>query len=164
MKTTAGFLIALALPLLIGGCASAQFTKLSKNQAVISTRAAPVCHTTGAVSVANQMAAISTIREGYQRFIVLGIGSQDNTRVFASGPTYANTTGQVTTFGNTAYGSARTTYGGSTMMVAGSNNAQMQIVMLNPGDDGFENGIDARQTLGPDWQKRVDEGITNCLG
>lgn len=148
----------------LSGCASAQMTKLSKNQAVISTRAAPVCHTTGAVSVANQMAAISTIREGYQRFIVLGIGSQDNTRVFSTGPTYANTTGQISTFGNTAYGTARTTYGGSTLMVAGSNNAQMQIVMLNPGDSGFEDGIDARRTLGPDWQERVEKGVTNCLG
>jgi hypothetical protein len=109
------------------------------------------------------MAAISTIREGYKRFIVLGYGTQDNTRVVTTGPTYSNTTGRVSRVGNVAFGSAHTTYGGSMVSVQGSNNAEMQIVMLNPGDPGYEDGIDAKDTLGPDWEKRVEDGITNCL-
>ena len=48
-------------------------------------------------------------------------------------------------------------------VLTGSNNAEMQIVMLNPGEAGFEHGIDAKSTLGQDWQKKVDSGINNCF-
>jgi hypothetical protein len=144
-------IFALALIIALAGCASASFTKLARNQAVVTSSAAPACRTSGAVSVATQMAAISTIREGYQRFIVLGMGSQNNTRAVTTGPTYSTTTANVTGFGNSTYGTAHTTYGGAQTFITGSNDAEMHIVMLNSGDAGFQDGIDARQTLGPDW-------------
>ena len=149
--------------ILLTGCASASIVPMSKNTVAINTRAAPICHTTGAVSVAKKMAAVTTIKQGYQRFVVLGFGAQDNTRVVTTGPTYSSTTAQVTGFGNTAYGTANTTYGGQMTYVAGGNNAQMQVAMLNPGDPGYDQGIDARDTLGPDWQKIVDNGINSCF-
>ena len=46
-------------------------------------------------------------------------------------------------------------------VLTGSNNAEMQ--MLNPGEAGFEQGIEAKSTLGQDWQKKVDSGINNCF-
>lgn len=145
------------------GCASSSITQLSRNTAVVSTSAAPVCRTTGAASVANQMAAVATIKAGYGRFIVGGFGTQNNTRVISTGPSYATTTGTFNRFGNTVYGSANTTFGGSNTVVAGSNEAEMQILMLNPGDPGYANGVDARQVLGADWQKKVEDGINNCF-
>ncbi len=147
----------------LGGCASSSITRLAKNRAVVSTSAAPVCRTTGAESVANQMAAIATIQAGYQRFVVVGFGSENNTRLVTTGPSYANTTGTFNRVGNTVYGTANTTYGGQTTFVAGSNNAQMEVVMLNPQDPGFEQGLDAKASLGPEWQKKVNEGINNCF-
>ncbi|MBU1335044.1 MAG: hypothetical protein KJ944_20215 [Alphaproteobacteria bacterium] len=144
-------------------CASSSVTQLSRNTAVVSTSAAPVCRTTGAASVANQMAAVATIKAGYERFVVGGFGTMNNTRVVSTGPSYATTTGTFNRFGNSVYGTANTTYGGSNTFVAGSNEAEMQITMLNPGDPGYEQGIDARTALGPDWQKKVDDGINNCF-
>lgn len=130
---------------------------------MISTSAAPICHTTGAANVGQQMAAIATIKGGFSRFVILGYGTQDNTHLMTTGPTYATTTATVNTFGNTAYGTATTNYGGQTTFVAGRNDAQFQIVMLNPGDQGFDQGLDAKQILGTDWQKKVDQGINNCF-
>lgn len=152
-----------ALSTLLSACASSSVTQLSRNTAVISTSAAPVCRTTGAADVANQMAAIATIKAGYQRFVVGGFGTANNTRVVTTGPTYATTTGTFNRMGNTVYGTANTSYGGQSTFVTGSNNAEMQILMLNPGDAGYEQGIDAKLSLGPDWQKKVTEGINNCF-
>lgn len=109
------------------------------------------------------MAAVATIKAGYERFVVGGFGTMNNTRVVSTGPSYATTTGTFNRFGNSVYGTANTTYGGSNTFVAGSNEAEMQITMLNPGDPGYEQGIDARTALGPDWQKKVDDGINNCF-
>ncbi|WP_193335919.1 hypothetical protein [Devosia beringensis] len=147
----------------LSACASSSVTQLSSNTAVISASAAPICRTTGAASVANQMAAIATIKAGYNRFIVGGFGTMNNTRVVSTGPTYATTSGSFNRFGNSVYGTTNTTYGGSSTFLAGSNEAEMQITMLNPGDVGYEQGIDARAALGPDWQKKVDGGVNNCF-
>ena len=147
----------------LAACASSSVTQLSRNTAVISTSAAPVCRTSGAASVANQMAAVATLRAGYDRFIVGGFGTTNNTHVVSTGPTYATTTGTFNRFGNTAYGTANTTFGGQSTVVTGSNDAEMQILMLAPGDAGYQQGIDARATLGPDWQKKVQDGINNCF-
>lgn len=157
------FAVVVVLSALLSGCASSSVTQLSRNTAVITTSAAPVCRTTGAAEVANQMAAIATIKAGYQRFVVGGFGTANNTRVVSSGPTYATTTGTFSRMGNTMYGTANTSYGGQSTYVTGSNNAEMRIIMLNPGDAGYEQGIDARSTLGSDWQKKVADGISNCF-
>jgi hypothetical protein len=149
--------------LTLSACASTSITQLSRNEAMISTSAAPVCHTSGAANVANQSAAIATIKQGFSRFIVLGYGAQDNTRLVSTGPTYATTNGTFNRFGSTVYGNATTTYGGQMTFVAGRNEAQLRIVMLNPGDAGYEQGLDARETLGPDWAKKVKDGVPTCL-
>jgi hypothetical protein len=151
------------LAVALAGCASSSITQLAKNQAVISTSAAPICRTTGAATVANQVAAIATIKQGYSRFVVVGFDTADNTRVIATGPTTATTSGRFNRFGNTVYGSTNTTFGGQMVRVTGRNEAQMQIIMLNPGDAGYDEGLDAKVTLGPEWQKKVEDGIPSCL-
>jgi hypothetical protein len=153
----------IAALLMLAGCASTSITQLSRNEAMISTSAAPICHTSGATSVANQSAAITTIKQGFARFIILGYGAEDNTRLVTTGPTYATTNGTFNSFGNTMYGNATTTYGGQTTFVAGRNEAQLRVVMLNPGDTGYEQGLDAKQALGPDWEKKVKDGVPTCL-
>lgn len=109
------------------------------------------------------MAAIATIKAGYQRFVVGGFGTANNTRVVSTGPTYATTTGTFSWMGKTTYGTANTSYGGQSTYVTGSNNADMRIIMLNAGDAGYDQGIDAMSALGPDWQKKVADGINNCF-
>ena len=146
----------------LAGCASTAVTPISKNQVLISTSAAPACGTEGAAKVASQMAAVATLRAGYKRYVVQGGGVQNNTRVVSTGPTYATTYGSASIYGNTAYGSSTTFYGGQTSYLAGSNNAEFAIKMFNPGEPGYANGIDAKTVLGKEWEKKVREGIKTC--
>lgn len=130
---------------------------------MVSTTAAPVCRTSGAASVANQMAAVATIKAGFSRFIVGGFGTEDNTRLVTTGPTYATTTGSFNQLGGTVYGRTNTQFGGQTTFLAGNNSAEMRVIMLNPGDQGYEDGLDPRTVLGPEWEKKVKDGINSCF-
>ena len=109
------------------------------------------------------MAAIATLKQGYDRFVVVGFGTENNTRVVRTGPTYATTSGSFNQFGNTVSGSTHTTFGGQSTFISGSNDAQMEVVMLKAGDPGYEEGLDAKTVLGPEWQKKVEEGVASCL-
>lgn len=156
-------LILLCIALTVVGCTKTAITPVARNQALISTSAAPICGTTGAVQTANRMAAVATLRQGYERYIIVSGSAQNNTRLVSTGPTFANTTGTFNRTGNTIYGNTNTVYGGNRVIVAGSNDAQMGVVMFNIGDQGYENALDARTTLGPEWEKTVKEGINTCL-
>lgn len=145
------------------GCASTTFTQLARNQAVVSTSAAPVCREAGAAAVANQGAAIATLKQGFERFVIVGYGTEDNTRIVSTGPTYARTSGTYNRFGSTVYGTSTTQFGGQSTFIAGRNDAQLRIVMLNLGDEGYDEGLDAKQVLGPDWQKKVADGVPTCF-
>lgn len=149
--------------LLLAGCASSSFTQLARNQGIVSTSAAPICRTTGAAEVAKQSAAIATLKQGFERFVIVGYGTEDNTRLVSTGPTYATTNGTYNRLGNTVYGSSTTQFGGQSTFIAGRNEAQLQIVMLNRGDAGYDDGLDAKQTLGPNWEKKVAEGVPTCF-
>jgi hypothetical protein len=80
----------------------------------------------------------------------------------AAAPLGSSTTAQATTYGNTTYGSATTQHYGGGLIYSGSNDAQLHVIMLGPNDAGYENGVDARATLGPDWERHVQHGIRTC--
>jgi hypothetical protein len=147
---------------LLASCAATSVTPISANQVVISTSAAPACGMAGAQKVAAQMAAVETLRRGFERFAIAGMGGENNVRVIQRAPTYAYTTGSIAGFGNTAYGSATTTYGGGGPMVLGSNDASLLVVMYRKGDQGYRSAVDARATLGDDWEQKVKQGINTC--
>ncbi len=71
------------------------------------------------------------------------------------------TTGTVNTVGRTAHGNFRT-YTPPITVVTGRNSAQMQVFMMNTGDSGYQNALDAKRVLGLNWQKKVTDGITTC--
>lgn len=112
---------------------------------------------------ANQMAAVATIRQGFERYIIVAGGAQNNTRLITTGPTFATTSGTFTQSGNMISGNTTTTYGGQHVFIAGSHDAQLGVVMFNPGDQGYDNALDAKTTLGSDRQKKVKNGIHSCL-
>ncbi|MGB7321650.1 MAG: hypothetical protein WBC95_09570 [Albidovulum sp.] len=155
---------ALFAPLAIGlaACASTTVTPVAKNQVIISTSAAPACGRSGAAKVVSKMAAVETIRRGYQRYVIVGANSANNVQAIRTGPTYANTYGNASVYGNTAYGSSTTYYGGQQTIFVGSNDADLGVVMFNPGERGFNEGIDARSELGVEWEKLVKDGIQTC--
>lgn len=136
--------------------------QVSQNEFLLTTAAAPICGSTGSQQVAQAMAAVETLRRGYSRYLILGAGSQNNVSVIQTGPTYAQTYGSATVTGNTAYGSATTHYGGQQTMFVGTHDTAVRVVMLNPGEPGFEQGVDAKFVLGPEWQEKVNDGINTC--
>lgn len=159
MRIALGSVVAVAM---LAGCVESSVTQVSRNQFIVSTSAAPVCGGTGAQKVAAQMAAIETIRKGFERYQIIGGGSQNNTGVMTTGPTYANTYGTFNSFGNTTYGSGTTYFGGQQTIVYGTHDASFAVMAFNKGDRGYEDAIDAKRTLGPEWQKLVKDGVKSC--
>ena len=151
-----------AAALLACGCASTSVMPISQNEIVLTTSAAPVCGASGSGQVAGRMAAVETLRRGFERYLIGGAQSQNNVRATVMPPTSSYTTGQASVYGNTAYGSSTTNYYGGGVMYSGTNDTSLRVLMLKPGDPGFENGVDARTTLGSDWAKFVKEGISTC--
>lgn len=147
---------------LVAACASTSVTPLSKNRIMISTSAAPACGLSGAKEVAGKMAAVETIRRGYERYIILGADAESNVTSHQSGPTYAMTTGTYRGYGNTLYGNSTTQFGGSYTVYSGSNDAALEVLLLNKGEPNYGDGIDAKSTLGEKWQELVEKGVTTC--
>lgn len=146
----------------LGGCASSSVMRYTSDTVAINTSAAPVCGEAGAQRVAVQRAAIETIRQGYDGYVVADANYENNVRVTNSGPTYANTTtnGSITTFGNSGYysGQSRTTFGGNYPIISGRHHQQMIIKMMRRGDAMYDKAIDARGALGPDWKRLAENG------
>ena len=149
----------LGLLFFLGGCAATTATDLSRTQFILSTQAAPACGRTGAQRVATNMAAVEVLRRGFDRYFIVDARTQNNVSVVRTGPTYANTT---FTGLNTGFGTANTTFGGQQTIVAGSNDAELLIVMVEPGSRGYDDALDARQILGPEWEELVENGIKTC--
>jgi hypothetical protein len=138
--------LACAIVLTLAGCASSSVIDLDSSTIQISTSAAPACGAQGAQEVAVKRAAIETINRGYDRYIILGGGQQNNVGVVGYTPITANT-----------YGS-RTYVSGGQPIIGGSHDQQLMVRMFRPSDPGYENAVDARRVLGPEWQKTVAKG------
>ena len=150
------------LPMLVAGCAQTSVMQVSRNEILLTTSAAPICGATGSQRVAQEMAAIETLRRGFSRYIVMGAASQNNVSVVQTGPTYSQTTGSATVSGNSVYGSSTTQYGGQQTLFMGTHDTGVRLLMLNSGDAGYEQGIDARMVLGADWEKKVQDSVSTC--
>ena len=158
--TRSSIIILCSLAVFASGCTRNSIVQTAQNQALISTSAAPVCGTDGAMRVAGEMAAVATLRQGYARYII-GDASSDSNVQLVQIQSGSNTTGTINTFGNTSYGNFQTTYN-STPMFTGRNNAQLLVFMFNVGEPGFEQALDAKTILGSDWEEKVLNGITTC--
>ncbi|MEL6914259.1 MAG: hypothetical protein AAFP13_07135 [Pseudomonadota bacterium] len=155
-------LVSIACCVVLSACATTSVTPVAQNQFLLSTSGAPACGTSGTARVAAKMAAVETLRRGYPRFLILGANSESNVGVFTTGPSSATTTSAFNRYGNSVYGSSTTTFGGNTPIFYGTNDAQLNVLMVKPGERGFSNAIDAQQELGPDWETIVAEGINTC--
>lgn len=152
--------VALAL---LAGCASTSAVPVAKDAVLISTSAAPSCGRLGAQKVALAEAAVETIRRGYERFIIVGAHASSDVRVVGHTPVFASTSFSANTFGGTTFGTGTTTFSGGQPIVGGSHDQEFLIRMFNSGDVGFDRAIDARETLGADWQKRVEKQAQTCF-
>jgi hypothetical protein len=123
---------------------------------IIQAEAAPFCRGTGALRVAQQSAAIETIKAGYD-FIT---GSQAQNNVVA---TQMPGTSNTTIVGGRGFYQGTTTYQPGPTIVAGSHDRGLAIAMFREGEPGAQQAISARDVLGPDWQDKVKNGIHTCL-
>lgn len=148
--------------LVVVGCAETTVTPISRNQIMISTSAEAECGTSGAMKVATKMAAIETLRRGYERYIIAGADTQSNVSAVNMPPTYATTNSTYNVYGNSVYGNSYTNFGGGGLMMVGTNDAGLHVVMFKRGERGFNDAVDAKSQLGPDWQKLVKDGVNTC--
>ena len=155
------------------GCARTSVIPISANTVQITTAAAPVCGQVGAQQVALKVAAIETINRGYDRFLIVGGGYQNNVGVVGTTPLVSNSTSTSTgTFSAYQYGNTIQGYGSGTTststitsggqpIIAGSHDQALVVQMLRESDPGAENAVDARSVLGEDWQKIAQSGAPN---
>lgn len=133
----------------------------------VTADAAPICGQVGAHAVAAKQAAAETIRRGYDEFVVLGGGYPNDVRVAGYTPVVANTSGYTTgsIYGNTysAHTTGQTTVSGGAPIVGGSHNQAIVVKMFKHDEPAGANAIDARSSLGADWQKTVESGTVTCL-
>jgi len=122
--------------LLLAGCAQTSIQPLSRNTFKVATQAAPACGQEGARKVAYRAAAIQVIKNGGDRFIIVG----DQT-------------------GSRMVGGSFTQYGG--YQTYNSHLQDMVVKMLSPNDPEYSNGLSARETLGADWQEIVSKKPSN---
>lgn len=146
------------IALTLAGCATSEAVRTSANTMFISTSAAPACGGQGALRVAQEQAAINTIRAGYDRYIITNGQAQNNVMV-SQMPGHLETTG---TYGAGFY-QGTTTYQPGPTFVSGSHDQGLTIVMFRKGDPGAQNAISARATLGPDWEQKVKDKHFTCF-
>lgn len=151
------FVVLLAMCTL-AACARTEAVRTSANTVFVQTAAAPACGSLGAMKVAQAMAAVETIRAGYDRYIITAGQAQNNVSVTEMPGSY-QTSGS---YGR-GYYSATTTYRPGPTIVSGSHDQGFTIVMFRDGDNGAQQAIPARDVLGPEWQDKVKNGIRTCL-
>lgn len=113
--------------------------------------------------VAEKQAAIATLRQGFDRYIILDTSSEDNVHVY-NGPGYYSTTGNITNYGSYSSIHSTTTYTPGSTIVYGSHDRGLAIKMFREGEAGSANAVSAREVLVPKWQKLVKSGVSTCLG
>jgi hypothetical protein len=144
MRTSMHFLLILAL----AACVETTTSRLSQNAIRIDASAAPACGKAGAVKLVNKMAAVETIRLGYDKYIIADSSFQDNVGVVGY---------NTQTVGTYGYGGFNAnTY--ATPIIGGSRDAAVIVYMFKSNDPQGRQAIDARQSLGADWQTVVAEG------
>lgn len=149
---------AISLSLILGGCAQTDTMRVSANTVIINTSAAPICGSVGAARVAQKMAAIETIRAGYDRYVIMGAQrSSDVSSVQMPG--HYDTSGRVSPYGSF---SATTTYTPGPTIITGGHNQSLAVRMLKEGDHGSGNALSARAELGPKWEALVKSGLATC--
>lgn len=154
-------ILTLALLIPLTACANTETIRTSADTLLIHTSAAPVCGTQGALKVAQKMAAIETIKSGYDSYIIFNGGAQNNVSTSNLPGTYY-TNGYVSGNSNFASYSGTSYYQPGATIYSGSNDAAFHIKMFKKGKKTPKEAIPAREVLGADWQKMVESGVSTC--
>lgn len=142
--------ILIAMAVGLAGCVQTAATRTSSNSVMIDTGAAPICGSSGAARVSAKMAAVETLRAGFERYVITGARAANNVTSTQLPGTFQASAGVVT-------------YTPGATMVDGTHDRTLMVTMFNRGQLGFDQGIDAKQQLGPEWAVAVREGVKTCF-
>lgn len=160
---TVRLVVAIGVVFAIGGCTRTAVMPVADNTFEITASAAPVCGAAGAQAVVSRDAAIATLKNGFDSYMILDGQSQDNVGVIGYTPVIAHTYGTATAYGSpgiaTAYGSSTTTYSGGVPLIAGTHDQAIIVRMFHASDPDAGNAIPARNVLGPNWKNIVAKGF-----
>lgn len=123
-----------ASAIILTACASTDIQPLTATSFKVATSAASACGRSGARKIANQAAAIEVIKRGGDRFLI--VGEQTGGRI--TGAYYDEFSG--------------------TQTVHSSNEQDLVVQMLAPGQRGYNQSLSARELLGAEWQDIVSKG------
>lgn len=128
---------------ILAACVSTGDMQLSKNVYQVNVEAGGALFVGGAENAALKRAAELTLANGYKSFVINNPTTQSSTNYVGSTSGYSQTNVQL--YGNAAYG--QTTYTPGIPIYRRRKDVSLTVIMLNPGDPGFENAIDAQATL-----------------
>lgn len=142
--------VVLGLAAGLAGCVQSTATRTSANTVMIDTGAAPICGAGGAARVSAKMAAVETLRNGYERYMITGAQTANNVTSSQMPGTWQATGSMVT-------------YTPGATIVSGTHDRTLMVHMLRRGDPGYENALDAKDALGAEWAVAVREGVKTCF-
>lgn len=127
------------LPCLLCACASVDTMPLSQDSFALTSTGLGGCGARGAERVAFQQAAATTLRKGYDRFVVAQ-NARDARLDSASSMLWTAASGG--------------------MQFNHTYSQNMQVKMFREGDPAVANAISAREVLGPQWQLALNPETT----
>ncbi|SPF75191.1 hypothetical protein ALP8811_00176 [Aliiroseovarius pelagivivens] len=158
MKLLNGMALALTLAA-FAGCKS---TNDLQSQFVLKTSTAAACGPAAAARVERELAAVETLRRGYDRFEILSSSSANNTRATVLNSTDADAYDDANVYGNTANGVTVAYFGNQKVHLTGAHETNLYVHMFKPRDRGYKTAIDAKEVLGDDWKAVATRGIHSC--
>jgi hypothetical protein len=133
----------LAATLLVTACVSSREMQLSKNTVRIDTHGEGFIGSMESDNYTMRKAAKLTLENGYQRFVISDASRASHVETVGYTPAQAIT--------NVRYEGHRrvetTSYTAPQPIRETMTEVGVTVTMLNPGDEGFENAIDAAETL-----------------
>ncbi len=144
-----GAAVAVLSVVAVVGCAKTDAIPLSANEVQILVDAAPACGATGAQRLAATVAAVETVRRGFDRFVVTAVNGKSLASAIWTSPS-----------ATTDVSSKVTVSSGGWASISRRHQNTMRIRMTRRGDRGAERAIDARAHLGPKWRETVKDGAS----
>lgn len=154
--------IVLIATLSLAACVRTSSVPLAQNMVQVTASAPPACGMSSARDVSIRLAAIETIKNGFDAFVILDAQAADNVRAIGRTPVTSYNTGSAYVMGNNVYGNSTTTYSGGLPIMGGRRDVSLVVQMFKPGDPGIDNAISAKTFLGPDWAEQVASDNFTC--
>ena len=152
---------AMSAAVVLSSCVQSNAMRVSQNQVIIQTSAAPVCGNIGAAKAAQKQAAIETIKAGYDRYIITSAAAANNVTASRMPGTY-QTYGTVNSYGSYGTVNTTTTYTPGPVIYRGTHDQSIGVRMFKQGEPGSQQALSAREILGPKWAIIVKDGVNIC--